>query len=187
MSRRRLLILQTQNEKGYFNGYKSDWGALEGLRLQWFSFERSNQFQLTKTLRTRIFDKEKLSMANFNKAWHDTDSSPQFTPLGYDSTKGYNFRIKALNKTINEGYTIEDFNGNGSFTFFFKGPTVTKNSQPINIRDIDQGTEFIISIEKGEILNNFYVEYIPDTLDGSNYDEYFCSILFEVYFEEITE
>ena len=189
MSRRRLLILQTQNEKGYFDGYKSENGDISILLPKWFSFNRSNQFQLEKrsgNLYPSSRPKAAVSMVNSTKEYHNTAPSSQPTSIGYDSTKKYNLRIKALNKIVSEESNIEDLIGDGSLTFFFKGSDITKTSQSINIRDIDQGIEFIIPIEKGENLNNFYVEYLSDIGDISM-ETYSCRILFEVYFEEITE
>ena len=92
-----------------------------------------------------------------------------------------------LSKIIDEEYNVEDFTGKGNFTFLFKGLDVTKSSQSISIRDIDQGTEFIIPIERGEILNNFCVKYISDTINGEGFDYYYCHLTFEIYFEEIAE
>jgi hypothetical protein len=186
---RRLLILQTQNEKGYFDGYKSQYGEISILLPKWFSFDKSNRFQLEKlggTLYPSSHLKAVVSMANSTKEYHNTAPSSQPTSIGYDSSKKYNLRIKALNKIVSEESDIEDLIGDGSLTFFFKGSDITKTSQSINIRDIDQGTEFIIPIEKGEILNNFYVEYLSDISD-IYMETYSCRILFEVYFEEITE
>jgi hypothetical protein len=185
---RRLLMLQAQNIKGYFDGYKSYWGAYALFNLQWFSFEKSNQFQLEKRNLTNYkHPSDIMSIANYSKSWENTDPSPLNLPMGYDSNKKYNFRIKVLNKTLaEEANNAEELVGNGSLTFYFKGSDITKASQSINIRDVDQGTEFVIPIEKGEILNNCYVEYISDVGDVS-LENYACHILFEIYFEEITE
>lgn len=190
MSRRRLLILQAQSKKGYFDGYKSRQGRYSVFELLWLSFEKSNQFQLKKCDTSGGGDKSPsdiMSIANYKRLWENTDPSPLFLPMGYDSNKKYNFRIKVLNKILaEETDNIEELVGNGSLTFYFKGSDIIKASQSINIRNIDQGTEFIIPIEKGEILNNCYVEYISDVGDLS-LENYACYITFEIYFEEITE
>ena len=184
---RRLLILQTQNEKGYFDGYKTSGNLTDNSSFCWFSFDNSNRFQIGRTNNGCWYRAFERSLANFNYEIVDVEPSSQLLPMGYDSNKKYNLRIRVLNKIINEGYNVEYFNGNGNFTFLFKGPEITKSSQSVSIRDLDQGTEFIIPVEIGEILNNLCVKYLPETIDGEGDDYYHCRILFEVYFEEITE
>lgn len=182
---RRLLILQAQNRNGYFDGYKTSGDLANNSSFYWFFFDNPNRFQIRRT-GSWYNDIEK-SLANFNCKISNIDPSTQLLPMGYDSNKKYNLRIRVLNKIIDEGYNVEEFNGNGNFTFLFKGPEITKSSQSISIRDLDQGTEFIIPIEIGEIFNNFCVKYLSGTIDDEGDDYYHCRILFEIYFEEITE
>lgn len=108
------------------------------------------------------------------------------TPMGYDASKKNNLIIKVAYKNL---VYPNELGASGSFYFSFNGvddnlKRISKSSQRILLEDIQKGTEFIIPINTGEYLNVLQMGYAPpvDTNDSCLF-----TLIFEFYFEEITE
>lgn len=179
-SRRRILMkmlsvnTNTSTLIDYFNSYKiGNEIDYEDFDVQWVGcrmmFKRETDLSRDCTF----------SIANIKKDHSILDSIPTQTAMGYDQSKSYNLRIKVLNKSVlYEGELKE----NGSIKFSFKGPNYYAESQSLFLEEIQKGVEFIIPISSGEILNNLLINY-----SAVNEDSSIFTLLFEFYFEEITE
>lgn len=104
--------------------------------------------------------------------------------IGYNPEKRYNLKVRVAQKRIshNDDSRVLDF-----LTFKFlgindAGSLISKNSQKMSIEDAEEGNEFIIPIETGEYLNNLLIIHEVPVGASATF-----TLVFEFYFEEITE